>query len=236
MTSLEIRYGSRGGPRSGHIREGRRGVANPNFIVRAGETPPLRLNTDLGQRFPPDFLSTVPTNDQKLAYLRHEIAGALDLFANYQRKFLDRYFDFIIDRCAGVATELDAGLAWSGGLLRADDYAFSALWPLPDCSLTLSTSEGDKVAGTCDFAFWSGRNVIAVSLAAAPNQKDRDNGATAPDMILPVAISAAELNADAELFSEPRFPSDFVTFWNNDPVPSSPFRSDGLTMPVQGAS
>lgn len=236
MTSLEITYGNRGGPRSGHIREGRLGVANPSFTVRAGETPPLRFNTDLGQRFAPDFLSTVPTNEQKLAYLRHEISGALDLFANYQRTFLDRYFDFIVNRCAEAAAELDPALAWSGGLLQADDYAFSALWPLPDCTLTLSTDGDRHAAGSCDFAFWSGQHVIAVTLTASPNRQDENNGTTTPGLILPVTILAVDLNADAELFSEPRFPPELVTFWAGDRIPSSPFRPDGLALPVQGAS
>lgn len=234
MTSLEIRYGSRGGPRSGHIREGRRGVANPSFTVKAGETPPLRLNSDLGQRFPPDFLSTVPTNEQKLAYLRHEIAGALDLFANYQRKFLDRYFDFIVDRCADAVTELDSGLAWSGGLFRAGDYAFSALWPLPDCTLTLSTDTGPQAAGTCDFAFWSGQHVIAVTLTGSANR--RDNTKTAEGLVIPVTIPATDLNSDPGLFTEPRFPSEFVMFWHGDRVPGSPFRPDGLAVSEQDAS
>jgi hypothetical protein len=235
MTSLEITYGNRGGPRSGHIREGRLGVANPSFTVAAGKTPPLRFNTDLGQRFPPDFLSTVPTNEQKLAYLRHEIAGALDLFANYQRTFLDRYFDFIVKRCAEAAADLDSDLAWSGELLQADDYAFSALWPLPDCTLTLSTDGDRQAAGNCDFAFWSGQHVIAVTLTASPNRQDENNATTTPGLILPVTILAADLNADAELFSEPRFPPEFVTFWAGDRVPSSPFRPDGLPVSAQGA-
>lgn len=234
MTSLEIRYGSRGGPRSGHIREGRRGVANPSFTVKAGETPALRLNSDLGQRFPPDFLSTVPTNEQKLAYLRHEIAGALDLFANYQRKFLDRYFDFIVDRCAEAVTELDTGLAWSGGLLRAGDYAFSALWPLPDCTLTLATDTGPHAAGTCDFAFWTGQHAIAVTLTGSANRQD--NTKTAEGLVIPVTIAATDLNSDAGLFTEPRFPPEFVMFWHGDAVPSSPFRPDGLAVSEQDAS
>lgn len=236
MTSLEITYGNRGGPRSGHIREGRRGIANPSFTVQAGETPPLRFNTDLGQRFAPDFLSTVPTNELKLTYLRHEILGALDLFANYQRKFLDRYFDFIVNRCAEAAAGLDEELAWSGGLLQADDYAFSALWPLPDCTLTLSTDDERHAAGSCDFAFWSGQHVIAVTLTASPNRQDVNYEKTTSGFILPVTILAADLNADTELFSEPRFPPELVTFWAGDRIPSSPFRPDGLALPAQGAS
>lgn len=238
MTSLTIIYGGKGGPRSGHIREGRRGVANPSFTVRANETPPLRLNSDLGLRFPPDLLSTIPTNAEKLAYLRHEIAGSLDLFANYQRKFLNRYFDYIVDSCAGAAECLKASLAWSGGLLHAEDFVFSALWPLPDCTLTLLTDAGSQPVGACDFAFWTGRHVIAVMLTGSPDRQKNENTEEASpkfSILEPVTILATDLNTDPDLFLEPRFPPEFVTFWQGDRVPSSPFRPEGLTMPAQGA-
>ena len=136
MVSLVVTYGGKGGPRSGHIREGRRGIANPKFSFQADETPTLRLNSDHGLRFPPDFLATVPTNTEKLTYLHREIAGALDQFAPYQHKFLDRYFAFIVDRCANSAETLDRNLSWSGGLLNSNDFVFSALWPLPDCTVS----------------------------------------------------------------------------------------------------
>lgn len=238
MMSLTMTYGGKGGPRSGHIREARRGVAHPSFTVRANETLPIRLNSDLGLRFPPDLLSTIPTNEEKLAYLRHEIAGALDLFANYQRKFLNRYFDFIVDRCAGAAERLEAGLAWSGGLFHAEDFVFSALWPLPDCTLTLLTDTGFQPAGTCDFAFWTGRHVIAVTLTGSPDRRDTENMEESSPIfgiVKPVAISATDLNTDPVLFLEPRFPPEFGSFWQSDHVPSSPFRPDGLTFPAHGA-
>lgn len=234
MTSVTITYGRRGGPRSGHIREGRRGVANPSFSVRADETPPLRLNSDIGLRFTPELLSTVATNDQKLTYLRHEIAGALDQFAIYQRRFLDHYFTFIGDRCADAAAALQSSLAWSGGLLRAEDYVFSALWPLPDCSLDLSNDSAVQTIGSCDFAFWSGRQAIAVTLTGSPNQES--NTTAVHGMVIPVTVTAAELNMGSDLFSEPRFPPEFVTFWQSEPVPSSPFRPVGLTTPAAGES
>lgn len=234
MTGLTITYGGRGGPRSGHIREGRRGVANPSFTVRANETPPLRFNSDLGLRFPPDFLSTVPTNAEKLTYLRHEIEGALDLFANYQRKFLVRYFAFIVERCAGAAAALDEKLAWSGGLLRADDFVFSALWPLPDCTLAPSDDAAAEPLGACDVAFWTGRQVVALTLTGSPNRRTAagDNGAAASALVWPVTIAVAALDSDPDLFSEPRFPPEFVAFWRGERVPSSPFRPDGLRMPA----
>ncbi len=154
--SLVVSYGGKGGPRSGHIREGRRGVADPQFTFQANKTPALRLNSDLGLRFPPEFLATVPTNGGKLTYLRQEISGGLDQFSTYQHKFLERYFAFIVDSCDHSAEALDAGLSWSGGLFSANDFIFSALWPLPDCVVSRSTDAGSERVGNFDFVFWSG--------------------------------------------------------------------------------
>ena len=231
MRSLTIAYGRRGGPRSGHIREGRRGVANPSFTVRVNETPPLRLNTDHGLRFPPDQLSKIPSNSEKLEYLRQEILGSLDLFAQYRRSFLDYYFAFIIDRCRDAAPVLGKGLEWSGGLFGAEDFVFSALWPLPDATVTLSTDAGDEVMRDFDFVFWTGRQAIAVTLAGSSR---RQPDLVPSKLILPVAIHAKELG-EPDLFSEPRFPAEFVSYWTGEQIPSSPFRPGGLTTPNDAA-
>jgi hypothetical protein len=228
MDTLIIAYGRRGGPRSGHIREGRKGVANPSFTVRANETPPLRLNTDHGVRFPPDQLSKVPGNPEKLEYLRQEILGSLDLFAQYRRSFLDRYVAFIADRCRDAAPDLGKSLEWSGGLFDAEDFMFSALWPLPDAAITLSTDAGDEALGDFDFVFWTGRQAIAVTLTGGSG---RQPDVAPSELIMPVTIHARELG-EPDLFSEPRFPVELVSYWTVERLPSSPFRPEGLTYPT----
>lgn len=239
MHSLTIAYGRKGGPRSGHIREGRQGVANPAFAVRAGETPPLRLNTDHGLRFPPEQLAQLPGNREKLDYLRHEIAGALDLFAPHQRSFLDRYFAFITEQCRHAAPALAERVEWSGGLFAADDFMFSALWPLPDATVTLSDGRGDAALGPFDFAFWDGRRVIAVTLSSRPQRADNageTSGRPGAGHVLPVTIIANELAREPGPFTTPRFPDEFVFFWRGERVPSSPFRPEGLTPPGVAAA
>lgn len=231
MTSLTITYGRKGGPRSGHIREGRRGIADPFFTVTPGVTPPLRLNTDVGLRFQPDRLAKLPDHRKKLDYLRFEILGALDLFAQYQRRFLERYFQFVEARCRDAAAELSAATAWSGGLFSADDYIFSALWPLPDARITLASDGRATALGDFDFAFWTGRRVLGVTLAGGavdPHGKANGPDSAAGDFLMPVTIVAKDLQGDPALFSEPRFPAELVSFWIGEKVPSSPFRPVGL--------
>ena len=232
MSSLTITYGRKGGPRSGHIREGRRGVSDPSFTVTPGETWPLRLNTDVGLRFQSDQLAKLPGNQEKLDYLKYEILGALDLFAQYQRTFLDRYFAFIPRRCRETASELARALDWSGGLFSPDDYVFSALWPLPDARVVLRAEDGETVLGDFDFAFWTGRRVVGIMLQGGASGSgggldSESDTATGP--LMPVSIVAGDLQSEEALFSRPRFPEELVSFWTGERVPSSPFRPVGLT-------
>lgn len=233
--SLTITYGRKGGARSGHIREGREGVADPAFNFHPNKAPPLRLNTDHGLRFPPEQLARLPTNRDKLEYLKHEIAGALDLFAPYQRSFLDRYFAFITGQCRDAAPVLAGRAEWSAGLFDADDFVFSALWPLPDASVTLSDGKEDTALGAFDFVFWDGVRIIGVTLTGRAPRPD-DAGERPADQgaghILPVTVVANELTREPGPFAAPRFPDEFVSFWRGERFPSSPFRPEGLVMPV----
>jgi hypothetical protein len=228
MTRLTITYGRRGGPRSGHIREGRRGVADPRFELTPGETPALRLNTDVGLRFQSDQLAKLPGNAEKLDYLKFEILGALDQFAQYQKAFLIRYFAFISARCQEAAPALSRTLDWSGRLFSPDDFAFSALWPLPDARVTQTDESGETVLGDFDFAFWTGRRAIGIRIAGGAAGTALGLK-TAPGPVLPVTLAGGDLQSGEVLFVAPRFPDEFLSFWIGERVPCSPFRPVGLT-------
>lgn len=231
MASLKITYGSKGGPRSGHLREGRSGVSNPSFLVTPHRTPPLRLNTDVGVRFPPDQLAKLSGNREKLDYLRFEIFGALDLFAQYQRQFLDLYFSIIVTQCQDADRELTQTLAWSDGLFSAEDFVFSALWPLPDAQVSFLCDEGERNLGDFDFAFWTGTRVLGLKLAGSAPHPPLVSGHAhvAPcEALLPITVTATELQNGVAIFSAQRFPVEFLSFWTGATVPSSPFRPVGL--------
>jgi len=231
MASLKITYGSKGGPRSGHLREGRSGVSNPSFLVSPHRTPPLRLNTDVGVRFPPDQLAKLSGNREKLNYLRFEILGALDLFAQYQRQFLDLYFSFIATQCQDADHELTQALAWSDGLFSAEDFVFSALWPLPDAQVSFLCDEGERNLGGFDFAFWTGTRVLGLKLAGGalhpPPVSGHAHDASC-EALLPINVTATELQNGVAIFSAQRFPEEFLSFWTGGKVTSSPFRPVGL--------
>ena len=124
-------------------------------------------------------------------------------------------------------------MRWSHGLFRADDFVFSALWPLPNARVTSTGDDGaEHDFGACDYVFWDGRRAIAVTIAGrAPSA---DSATTHVDdrcdVVMPVTIVASELNEKPGPFAEPRLPREFVSFWESDPVPSSPFRPEGLAM------
>jgi hypothetical protein len=181
-------------------------------------------------------LATVPTNGEKLTYLRQEIAGALDQFSTYQHKFLDRYFTFIAESCDTTAETLDTSLSWSGGLFSANDFVFSALWPLPDCIVSRSAEAESEPVGNFDFAFWTGHQLIAVTLAGTPNHPDntKDGQMMTSGFLHRVTISYADLNGTNDLFTEQQFPPEFVQFGRFENVPSSPFRPDGLSSTLEG--
>ena len=109
--------------------------------------------------------------------------------------------------------------------------------PLPNSTVIISNGTDDQAVGDFDFAFWSGRRIVAVALSGNSSHRDGSgdlDGCALSDLILPVTIVAKELD-EPDLFSEPRFPAEFVSYWIGERVPSSPFRPEGLTMPSYGA-
>jgi hypothetical protein len=85
--------------------------------------------------------------------------------------------------------------------------------------------------GHFDFAFWSGRQLIAVSVAGTAKRSDgtENDGTMNSGLIHRVTLSAADINSEAEIFTEQRFPPELIHFWRGENMPCSPFRPDGLT-------
>jgi hypothetical protein len=202
-------------------------------IFERGATPPLRLGVDDGLRFPPSFLADVPDTASKLARLKADVAREFDLFAKNPQLLLDLYFDFIAARLDEDATELAQRMRPLGGLFRVEDWAFSALRPMPNAAV-FDADEPESEPGVVlhDMAFWTGETVLTIRLRGSATQSSReaDTCARLEAMgVRIVTIPVPELTAGTGIFSSPRFPAEFLSFWQDAPYPCSPFRPQGLT-------
>lgn len=199
----------------------------------AGSTPTLRFGSDDLVRFPPSFLADVGDTESKLARLKSDVSRDMDVFAKNPRRLLDRYFDFIEARLHAEGAALERLLQPLGGLFRVDDWAYSALRPLPNAAVFDGAEDGaPPPVMHHDMVFWTGQTVLAIRLRGSGTTSSRDAEACARLQELGVrivTIPVSNLATGIELFSESRFPPEFLSFWQGAPYPCSPFRPQGLT-------
>jgi hypothetical protein len=198
-----------------------------------GSTPPFRLGTDDDLRFPPSFLADLPDTAGKLARLKADVSRDFDMFAKNPRRLLDLYFDFIMARLDEETAELERRLQSLGGLFRVEDWAFSALRPMPNAAIfDADDPEAASAIAIHDMAFWTGRAVLAIRLRGSGTPSPRETEACKRLLatgVRIVTIPVQELAAGIGIFSQSRFPAEFLSFWQGAPYPCSPFRPQGLT-------
>ena len=188
---------------------------------------PLRLNDG-----PYDFAELPPaagtgTVAERMAILCDHLTGFCDQWAKRPRQFVALYFRFIDGVIAADRAAIDAGLARFGGLFTADDYAFSALRPLPRAHLPVAGDQRLRV----DFAFWTGERLIAVDITG-----DEAHGAAWEERrhrldaggIQRIEIPAPVIAKDDPAALGKSLPAEFATFWRGEPMPSSPFKATSL--------
>ncbi|MGQ7791241.1 hypothetical protein ACUN0C_02405 [Faunimonas sp. B44] len=193
------------------------------LLLVPAETPAIRLNGDDGRRYGPERLAELADNAARLEALKEETLQAIDAFSRAQRSFVDLYFRFVAERVSAQAAALEQRLAWAGGLFRADDVLFSALKPLAGVIAAAPGRSGEAVVAAGDFAFWTGRALVLVSLASL--------GRRPPDsaLIVPVTLTAADLSRGPGIFADQRFPAELSAFEAGEAVPRGPFRPRGLS-------
>ena len=201
-------------------------------LFEPGTTPPFRFGSDDGVRYAPARLAELSDTTSKLAQLNDALARDLDVFARYPRRLLDIYFEFIAARLAAERDALESLLRPLGGLFRVEDWAFAALRPLPNAAVFDADDDAmPPVVLHHDMAFWTGQTVLMVRLqgGATPSLRERDAGARLECMgVQIVVIPVQELATGTAIFSEARFPDAFLSFWQGQPYPASPFRPEGL--------
>jgi hypothetical protein len=204
-------------------------AADQTLLIEPGRTPALRLNSDTGRRYPPERLTELAGADAKLAALQEEAARGLDLFARHPRRFLALYFQFIGGRLEAERQALEERLAWSGGLFTHRDWAFSALRPLPRAALAeIADGRVRPVTSVADFAFWTGKEALLVTIGAAGSSQVAAADAPVSWPVRRIALTPADLASPEDLFSRERFGGAFVTFWEGAGWLAGPYRPRGL--------
>lgn len=210
----------------------RDGEAPAGAMAFAPDAPALRLGGDDGVRYPPAFLANVPDTGAKLAWLKTHVARDLDVFARNPRRLLDLYFEFVAARVAAEEAGLTRRREPLGGLFRAEDWAFAALRPLPNAVVfDAAANPAQAPVLRHDLAFWTGREALAIRVRGsetAPPREAEALGRLAESGVRVVSIPAQELADGIGIFSQFRFPPEFLSFWQDAPYPSSPFRPQGL--------
>lgn len=210
---------------------GRRGTGDSgdrSLAIVPDRTPALRFNSDRGVRYRPERLAEIPDNAARIERLRDELIRTLDIFAKHPRQFVEIYFRFIAQRVDAERAALDRALAWSGGLFGADDWIFSALRPLPRAMVLESEGQQNAAARVYDFAFWTGREVLAIDLRG-DSHRPRDRDEPTASLVRKIPIPVEGLASGTDIFAADGFPAEFSSFWTGENVPSSPFRPVGLT-------
>src|SRR5689334_15894477 len=96
---------------------------------------PLRLSTmrwDFPE--PPDLIA-LAERDARLDFLRDHLKSLCGLWDKAPRSFLDAYFRDVRERIRRNRPALDTLAAVHGGLFQPEDWAYSALCPLPQSRL-----------------------------------------------------------------------------------------------------
>ena len=185
---------------------------------------PLRLST-LAWDFPerPDLIA-LAERDARLDFLRDHLKSLCGLWDKAPRSFLDAYFRDVRECIRRNRPALDTLAAVHGGLFQPEDWAYSALCPLPQSRLP---AVPDAVV---DFAFWNGAELETVFVLGptSQNRTQRERRARLRDSGVPITeIPSTELFASAgDLIA--RLPAALGKFWEGVSLPSSPFRIGAL--------
>ncbi len=174
-----------------------------------------------------------PGAAERLAFLRDHLIDLCDLWAKRPRQFVALYFRFIDTVLEREQPALERATKRLGGLFAWQDYAFSALRPLPRAHLPAGSG-----SVRVDFAFWDGEHLVAVDVASDEAKGaawDSRRAALDAAGIQRIEIPAAEIARDDPALLIRRLPPAFAAFWNGETMPSSPFKASGLGDAIDSA-
>jgi hypothetical protein len=207
---LTIPYGTAGGQPGG-----------PAVTIDRDAHDPLRLN-DGPYSYEDGIQGPGASTAERLAFLRDHLTELCDMWGKRPRQFVDLYFRFIARVMERDRVRIEEKTRALGGLFAAEDFAFSALRPLPRAHL-----EGVRV----DFVFWTGSALIAIDI---PNDDshgpawEKRGAAFAAAGVQALEIPSTTIARDDPALLESLLPRSFAEFWQGEALPSSPFKASGL--------
>ncbi len=216
MPLLTIPYGT-----------GERQPGGPAVTIDTDARDPLRLN-DGPYSYEGGTQGPGASPAERLDFLRDHLTELCDMWAKRPRQFVGLYFRFIGRIMERDRVQIETKIRKLGGLFTVEDFAFSALRPLPRAHL-------DDIR--LDFAFWTGDSLSVVDITsddsrgpAWESRRARLTRAGARVIEIPAAIIARDDPASIEGL----LPREFSEFWQSENLPSSPFKATGLGEAVSG--
>lgn len=221
---LVIPYGTTGSPidATGAIAAG-----VPVLRIDRQERRPLRLNSaPYPFAEPPDPIRLAALAD-RLDFLCDHLLSFCGLWDRLPRLFLELYFRAVATEIAANRPALATRAAAAGGIFDVADWSFSALRPLPQAHLPLPPAEAGRPSLVrADFAFWTGRALVAIELVGSAGLT-RARAAALDAMrqgdVTIVEVAGAMLQRDGECGLAAALPAPFHRFWEGEALPSSPF-------------
>lgn len=160
---------------------------------------PLRLNSE---PVPPDSMPPdVGDHVARVAAAAEWLTSQCGDYAPLRRQFIARYFDWIAAQIEAHRAELVERLKPFDGLYAPEDFFWSALRPLPRGWVPL----GERFL-PADIVFWDGARPIVVQLGERTTDREK--------MLQ---------DASVQLVHD-QLPPTFERFWEDQVLPSSPFR------------
>ncbi len=148
---------------------------SPIAYINRGETKPLRL-WDVPDLLA-DKLPTVNGRDEAFNTLRDHLRGFAEIGTDFERRFLDLYFEEVQSQVDLMKNDHHKyGAPWNNPL-----WVFGALAPLPQAHLYMQDPLSDTYSFEpqrmvrVDFAFWTGKQLVAVEIDGASHVGSPDH-------------------------------------------------------------
>jgi len=212
-------------------------TASPCVIVDRTLPGPLRCHQMPAEFSPPPPAEAMRDTAGKLAFMKHYLQSLCGVWQGPPKTFIDNYFAAAGRALAAQQDALASQVSGLAGLAGVDDFIFSAPLPLPRAHLHLAPRADAPTVKTedvvcVDFAFWTGTRLLAVAMETGATQTPKQRraweriGAYGIDTLrlAPGSLAQASLS---DVLGE-----DFARFWDDDPIPRTPFRGPRIADPV----